>query len=97
MRYTLENEQLTIFLEGEINSANAESVEEDIDVILNKGGFKNIKLNCNDLSYISSAGLRIILRMKQQYNDVAITEAQDGVYDILIMVGFNNLITIERK
>ena len=97
MRNTLENEILTIFLEGEINSANAEKVEQEIDAILQKGGFKAIRLDFNDVHYISSAGLRIIIRMKQQYNDITLTKVPDGVYDILVMVGFKNLLPIERK
>ena len=97
MRNTLEKETLTIFLEGELNSFNAERVEQEIDGILAKGGFKAIRLDFDNLRYISSAGLRIIVRIKQRYDDTTLTKVPDGVYDILVMVGFQNLLKIERK
>ena len=61
MKNIIENETLTIYLEGEINSYNSEEVEKEIDEITLKGGFKAIKLDLTDLRYISSAGLRIIV------------------------------------
>lgn len=97
MKHSIENEVLTIFLEGELNSYNSEDVEKEIDSILGKGGFKSIKIDMDDLTYISSAGLRIVVRIKQQYDDTVLVKVPDGVYDIFEMVGFQNLLKIERK
>ena len=97
MKNVIENKTLTIFLEGELNSSNAEAVEKEIDEILNKGGFESIRLDLGDLTYISSAGLRIIVRIKQQYDDTSLVRVPDQVNDIFQMVGFQNLLKIERK
>ena len=96
MKHVIENETLTISLEGELNSFNSEEVEKEIDEITSKGGFKAIKLDLTDLRYISSAGLRIIVRLKQQYDNTCLVNVPSGVYDIFEMVGFTNLFTIER-
>lgn len=96
MKNIIENETLTIYLEGEINSYNSEEVEKEIDEITLKGGFKAIKLDLTDLRYISSAGLRIIVRLKQHYDDTSLVNVPKGVYDVFEMVGFNNLFKIER-
>ena len=97
MKHNLENETLFISLEGELNSYNSEEVEKAIDELLIRGGFKDIKIDMNDLVYISSAGLRIIVRIKQRYESTSLINVPDGVYDVLEMVGFPNLMRIERK
>ena len=96
MKNNFENENLTLYFEGEINSYNAEDVEKEIDEILRNKNIKSVVINMENLSYISSAGLRIIVRLKQKYNDVSLVKVPSSVYDVLEMVGFENLMIIER-
>ena len=97
MKHIIEKEVLTIYLEGELNSYNSEEVEKAIDEVLANGGFKEIKIDMSDLVYISSAGLRIIIRIKQRYEETSLVNVPKGVCDVLDMVGFQNLMKIERK
>ena len=97
MKYDLENKVLTLYFEGELNSSNSEDVEKEVEGITAKKGFKSIILDLDKLVYISSAGLRIIAGLKQQYDDVTLVKVPEGVYDIFEMVGFQNLMTIEKK
>lgn len=96
MKNVIQNETLTIYFEGEVNSYNSEEVEKEVEEIVSKGGFKSIRLDLAELRYISSAGLRIIVRLKQQYNETTLVNVPRGVYDIFKMVGFTNMFTIER-
>ena len=96
MEYVMEENKVIIKLEGELNSFNSEQVEKDIDEILSGNHFEAIVLDTKELRYISSAGLRIIARLKQQYNDVSIIHTQDDVYSILEMVGFTEEINVIR-
>ena len=96
MKNVIENEILTIYFEGEVNSYNAEEVEKEVEEIVSKGGFKSIRLDLTELRYISSAGLRILVRLKQQYDETALVNVPRGVYDVFAMVGFTNMFTIER-
>lgn len=96
MTHKVENETLTIFLEGELNSFNSEEVENKIEKIIAENSFKAIVLDLEHLNYISSAGLRIIVRLKQQYDDTSLVKVPSGVYDIFKMVGFQNLMKIEQ-
>ena len=97
MRHTLENQTLTLFLEGELNSYNSEDVEKEIEPIVAAGGFSSIVVDMDALRYISSAGLRIIVRLKQQCDDITLARVPQGVYDILDMVGFPNLMRIQKR
>jgi anti-anti-sigma factor len=96
MKNILENEQLTIYLEGEVNSANAEEVEKEIRSVMSGCKFNSLILDMEKLWYISSAGLRIIVRLKQQYEEMKLVKVSEEVYDIFDMVGFQNVINIER-
>ena len=96
MRCDLKDEKLILYLEGELNSYNADGVEKEIDNTLKDKKFKSLVLNMENLRYISSAGLRIILKLKQRYDDVTITDASLEVYDILQMTGFTNIMNVKK-
>ena len=96
MRYNLENEILTIFLEGELNSYSADPIGNEIDEITKNNQFKKLVLDLEMLRYISSAGLRVVLKLKQQYDDVSIINASLEVYDIFQMTGFANIMSVQK-
>jgi len=96
MEYKLEKDVLTISIEGELNSVNSESVGEEIDKIIEEKTFKSLVLDFDKVSYISSAGLRIILRLKQRYNDFSVINASLEVYDVFQMTGFTSMMTIKK-
>ena len=97
MVHELANNVLTIYFEGELNSSNSEEVEKEIEGYLAEGGFNAIVIDFDKLKYISSAGLRIVARLKQTYDDLTLVKMSDDVYDIFNMVGFTDMITIKRK
>ena len=97
MLHELKDNKLIIYLEGELNSSNSEEVEQEIDGYLASDGFTGIILDFNNLKYISSAGLRIIARIKQNYDDLLLDKMSSDVYEIFEMVGFTDMIEIHRK
>ena len=96
MRYEIRREALVIYFEGEINSFNADNVEKEAREILEKEEFKALVLDFASVRYISSAGLRIVLKFKQQYKEVSIEECSLEVYDILSMTGFTNMLPVKK-
>ena len=96
MRFELNDNTLTLFLEGELNSYNAENIEKEIESVLAGKKFDKLNLDFANIRYISSAGLRIILKLKQQYNDVSVIETSLEVYDIFSMTGFTNIMTVKK-
>lgn len=97
MEYKLNNDTLTIFLKGKINSSNSEETEEEINRILTGNSFKSLVFDLGELIYISSAGLRILLGVKQEYDDTKLIKVSDPIYEIFVMVGFDGVLTIERQ
>ena len=96
MEYKLEKDVLTIFIEGELNSVNSESVGEEIDKIIEDKTFKSLVLDFDKVSYISSAGLRIVLKLKQRYDDFSVINASLEVYDVFQMTGFTSMMSIKK-
>ena len=96
MRFELKEKTLTLYLEGELNSYNADNIEKEIDNILKEQTFDQLVLDFSRISYISSAGLRIVLKLKQKYNKVSIVETSLEVYDIFQMTGFTNIMDIKK-
>ena len=96
MKTTLDNNILTVYLGGEINSYNADNIEKEIQETISKQSFEKLVLDFSSVSYISSAGLRIILKLKQQYNNFSVIETSLEVYDIFNMTGFTNIMDIKK-
>ena len=96
MKFVLNNDVLRLILVGEINSMTASSVEAEIDKTLENKTFSSLVLDFEQVSYVSSAGLRVVLKLKQKYGNVSIINASIEVYDILEMTGFIDIMPISK-
>ena len=96
MKFEKSRQTLIIYPEGEISSLTVQKVEEEIFDIAKKETFKKIILDFSNVTYISSAGLRLVLKLKQQYNEVSVIETSLEVYDTFSMTGFTDLMEIRK-
>ena len=96
MDYLLKDNKMTLLFNGEINSINAMDIENDVTETLEDKEFNSLYLDFANLTYASSAGLRIILKLKQKYKDVYVINCNDEVYSILEMTGFTNIMSVRR-
>ena len=91
----LNESNTTVFLSGRIDSNNAPEVENEI-ARLTSGGETPLVIDCGKLEYISSAGLRVILRLKKTHPELRIINVTPEVYDILDMTGFTEMMPVEK-
>lgn len=96
MESKFENNTLTIFLEDRIDSNNADSVGAQIDEIRNANPDGSLVLDFEKMNYISSAGLRQILRLKKKEKDFKLVNVSSELYEIFDMTGFSEMMTIEK-
>lgn len=87
---------MTIVLKGRIDSGNAAQVENDILQQLSGTETAPVVLDAAALDYISSAGLRVILRLRKTCQDLRITNVSPEVYEILDMTGFTEMMRVEK-
>ena len=92
----MKNETLVIAIAGQVDSATAPQMEEKMRGILKDHPKNSIVLDLDKLDYTTSAGLRVILRLKQDVDDTRIVNAHPEVYDILDMTGFTELMDVEK-
>lgn len=63
---TFEGGVLKVFLAGHIDSANAGECENGITALYDGQNVTDITVDAQSLEYISSAGLRILLRLRKK-------------------------------
>ncbi len=87
--------KMTVALSGRIDSANAAAEEEALKAAVN--GFTGaLVLDAAGLEYISSAGLRVILRQKKANPNTVIVNVSPDVYEIFDMTGFTEMMDISK-
>ena len=96
MDYRIADDVLTLKLTGHIDSANAAVMEKEISGIREANPTGAVVLDCEDLEYISSAGLRIILRLKKTVADTSLINVSPEVYEIFDMTGFTEMMEVRK-
>jgi len=96
MKASMEDKIVTIALEGRIDSGNSTEIENRINSIIEENAPESVVLDANDLEYISSAGLRVILRLRKRFPDLTITNVIPEVFEIFEMTGFTEMMKIEK-
>ena len=92
----VENGLLTIAAEGRIDSSNAAAVEEQINACLRDNPHTAVALDYENLEYTSSAGLRVILRVRKAEPTLKIINVNPEVYEVLDMTGFPRCVPLRR-
>ena len=83
-------------LVGRIDSNNSAEIEKQIQEQLTGKGAVPVELDAEGLEYISSAGLRVLLRLKKEHPALSVTGVNSTVYEILEMTGFTEMMTVEK-
>ena len=96
VNFQLENKVLTLQLSGHIDSGNAPELETEIQNFLGANEVEKVIADCEKLEYISSAGLRLVLRMKKAYPDFKIVNVNNDIYEILNVTGFTEMMDIQK-
>ena len=87
---------MKIELKGRIDSGNASRVEQEIMDRLTTADDAEVVLDAEELEYISSAGLRVILRLKKLRPALRLINASSEVYEILDMTGFTEMMPVAK-
>ena len=86
---------MTIQLKGRIDSSNAAETEQNINLQIG-GSTDELVVDASELEYISSAGLRIILRLKKANPTTKVINCSSEIYEIFDMTGFTEMMDISK-
>lgn len=90
-----ENGVSHIVLKNRIDSANAPEIEKQIFEALDPNS-KKIVIDAEKLEFISSAGLRVILKLRKNCEDIEINGVSSEVYEVFEMTGFTEMIKVKK-
>ena len=93
------NDQETrVCLIGELDTTATTNQAEELNQVIALAD-KALEIDCTELEYISSAGLRFFMQLKRESEAmggrIRITHLNEDVNDIFRMSGFQNIFTIE--
>ena len=94
--YRTDKAILYIAVEGRVDASNSAAAEEQIFAIRNAHRDKHVVIDAEALEYISSAGLRVMLKLRKDAPKLAIINASPAVYEIFDLTGFTDMVTIEK-
>lgn len=91
-----ENETTSLEISGSIDSSTSNQLETSINEIIDDA--KNLILDFEQVDYISSAGLRVVLatmkKLKEKEGALKIVNASPVVKEVFEMTGFSSFIDI---
>lgn len=91
-----EDSKLTIALTGKLDTVTAPDLDKEIDE--NIDGVTELVIDFSQLEYISSAGLRALLKAKKimlNQGSMVVTGCNETVLEIFEVTGFKNVLDIQ--
>ncbi len=94
IEFTKNEEILTVALNGRLDTTTAPELSDFLKD--NLAGVKAMKIDCENLSYVSSAGLRVLLSAhKRTMGALTLTNVCELVMEVFEITGFSDILTIE--
>ena len=92
----INGETVTLIVSGRLDTQTAPELEAELDSILS--GTKELTFDMTNLEYVSSAGLRVILKAQKAMNaqgSMKLTGVNDSIMEVFDITGFLDILTIE--
>ena len=90
------NDVATLIVSGRLDTQTAPELENELDAVLS--GIKELTFDMTNLEYVSSAGLRVILKAQKAMNtqgSMKLTGVNDSIMEVFDITGFLDILTIE--
>lgn len=86
-----------VVLKGRIDTTNADQFQQDIAPLM-EGEHPDIEIDCSEMTYTSSQGLRIFLLLQKSVNarggKMVLRKMNPQVKEVFDITGFSNIITV---
>ena len=92
----LNGDNAKIIVAGRIDTQTAPELEKEIDGVVDN--LKELIFDMNGLEYVSSAGLRVILKAQKIMNtkgSMKLIGVNDNIMEVFDITGFLDILTIE--
>ena len=92
----INGEAVTLTISGRLDTQTAPELENELDAVLTD--IKELTFDMTNLEYVSSAGLRVILKAQKAMNaqgSMKLTGVNDSIMEVFDITGFLDILTIE--
>ena len=92
----INNDAVTLIVSGRLDTQTAPELEKELDSVL--ADIKELTFDFANLEYVSSAGLRVILKAQKAMNaqgSMKLTGVNDSIMEVFDITGFLDILTIE--
>ena len=92
----INGEAVTLVVSGRLDTQTAPELENELDACL--VDIKDLTFDMTNLEYVSSAGLRVILKAQKAMNAqgaMKLTGVNDSIMEVFDITGFLDILTIE--
>lgn len=97
VKITKEGKKTFVTLSGRLDTTNAAQFQEDIKPLMEEAE-PDIEIDCTDMEYTSSQGLRMFLILQKNVNarkgKLVMKNMQPKVKEVFDITGFSNIINI---
>lgn len=100
IKTNISNQNLIVSLSGRLDTITSSQLEAEIDRF-NLEDFETVTLNMRELEYISSAGLRVVLKIHKKMSKLGgklvLVNVSSMVMEIFTMTGMADFLNIEKS
>ncbi len=96
IKKSIENDTTVLYLTGRLDTATAPQFDKFVGE--NTSGVTKLAIDFKELEYISSAGLRVLLKAQKTMNaqgTMTVRNINSTISEILEVTGFSDILTIE--
>ena len=92
----IENGKVLLAIGGRLDTTTAPELEKELEDLLSE--VKELVFDMSELEYISSAGLRVLLKAQKTMNvqgNMKVTHVNESIMEVFEITGFLDILTIE--
>ena len=97
MKVNVTDKDVIVFAIKRVDTNNSYEFERELLQTIEKNQDKRLILDCSEMNYISSAGLRVLLKIKKNQGQMVLENVSKDVYEVLSVTGFTQIMTVKRK
>ncbi len=97
VEYTITGNRIDMKLPVRIDTTSAPDIEREMTQLMSEHPDCMVYMNADAMEYISSAGLRILMKVRKAQGSLTVTDVSRDVYDIMEVTGFVDLLDVRRK
>lgn len=88
---------MIIELKGHLDTSKIPEAKKSIDAQLaGINPAEHIVIDCTELDYISSSGLRVLLVIKKMFSDMEVINVSNNVYSVFEVTGFTRIFDVRK-